>query len=379
MTDDELVRHNEEVRRIKAAYARGAPERVPVRFAINARMLLLDPAFNRGRWTARRVLDDPRVNWELLLEYQRWARFEVPQDEEMGLPEQWSMDVCLWNIYEAGWFGCEIWFPEDDVPDTKPMFAERKERLYETPLPDPLRGNLMGRVMEHREALDAMRKKEDFLGRPVAKPGLPSGTDGPVTVACNLRGATELCGDLMEDEKYFHDLLAWITDGIIARVSAANAETGSQGLAWFADDSISLLSARQYRDHVLPHHRRLLDAFAPHRPHAMHLCGKVQHLLPLIAAELDIRSFELGYPTDLGQARAELGPAVELIGNIAPMLLRSGPPALLEAAVKNACEGGAMRGGRFILMDGNNVAPGTPLAHFAAMYEAGKRWGRYRP
>jgi uroporphyrinogen-III decarboxylase len=36
-----------------------------------------------------------------------------------------------------------------------------------------------------------------------------------------------------------------------------------------------------------------------------------------------------------------------------------------------------MRGGKFILREGNNLAPGTPIENVAAMYEACKKFGPY--
>jgi len=36
-----------------------------------------------------------------------------------------------------------------------------------------------------------------------------------------------------------------------------------------------------------------------------------------------------------------------------------------------------MDGGRFVLREGNNLAPCTPLENIEAMYEAGKLYGRY--
>ena len=93
--------------------------------------------------------------------------------------------------------------------------------------------------------------------------------------------------------------------------------------------------------------------------------------------EINIKTFDLGFPTDMGKARAELGEDVLLIGNIAPHLLKLGPEQAIIDAVKDLCGSGVMKGGKFILHDGNNCAPLTPVSHFRAMYEAGKQYGIY--
>lgn len=374
--------HNDEVRRLWAGYRAGRPARVPVTYSCNSRLVLLDRALNPEGITPRRFFEDPDAMWRIELAFHRWLREEVPQDAEMGLPAEWPMAVNFFNSYEAGWFGCELYYPDGDIADTRPMFQARKERLHDTALPDPLTGNLMGRVYEFFQRFEERRKHETFLDRPVGRPWVPTGSDGPLTVACNLRGTAELMEDLGEDERYFHDLLGWVTEGIARRRRAWMAlvgerPSGPDDWPWFADDAIAMLSPARYREHVLPYHRKLLEEFRGSGHLLMHLCGSAQHLFPTLVRELQVESFEVGFPTDLARARRELGPGVELIGNIHPNLLQGGTPAALDAAVRDLCASGVREGGRFILREGNNVAPGTPIANYAAMYEAGKRWGRY--
>jgi len=127
-----------------------------------------------------------------------------------------------------------------------------------------------------RRVWDAYR-----TGRPIGQGWLPTGTDGPLTVACNVRGAGEVCEDLAEDEKYFHDLLAWVTDGICRRMRAWKELAGEKkpgpGDVWgFADDSIALLSAAAYREHVLPYHRKIAAEFQGDARTYIHLCGDAQ-------------------------------------------------------------------------------------------------------
>ncbi|MGQ9905032.1 MAG: uroporphyrinogen decarboxylase family protein [Anaerolineae bacterium] len=125
--------------------------------------------------------------------------------------------------------------------------------------------------------------------------------------------------------------------------------------------------------------RRLLAEFSQGGPNGIHLCRRVQRHLKLPQEELNIQTFDLGLPTDIGRAHEALGEGATLIGNIAPHLLKHGSEEAIRAAVRRLCESGAMRGGRFILHNGNNCAPETPIRRFAAMYEAGKVFGRYEP
>jgi uroporphyrinogen-III decarboxylase len=68
---------------------------------------------------------------------------------------------------------------------------------------------------------------------------------------------------------------------------------------------------------------------------------------------------------------------VELLGGPSVPLLRYGTPEQVREEVVRILRSGVMEGGRFILREGNNLAPGTPLENLWTMYEVGKQVGRY--
>ena len=382
MSPDTIAQHNQEVAKLWADFAAGCPERVPVVFNLGWRYYLLTPWVNTQGYTFRQHFEDPAVQWEVQLTFWKWIREHLPADQEWGLPEQWGgLRPDFQNIYEAAWLGCPIEFREGEVPDTRPLLKEGKGKFASLTLPDPLRGGLMGRAMEYYQCFEERRKREDFCGRPVGKSALSGGgTDGPFTVACNLRGATELCLDLYEDPQFVRELLDFITEATIARVRAVgefNGVTYPQQGWGFADDSIQLLSVAQYREVVLPYHRRLLAAFSRGGPNSIHLCGNVSRHLPVLQQELNIQDFDLGFPVDLGQVRKDLGPGALLRGNLPPMILREGPVARIREETIRIMQSGAKDGRRYVFCDGNNVAPGTPLEHFQAAYDTAREYGKH--
>jgi uroporphyrinogen-III decarboxylase len=100
--------------------------------------------------------------------------------------------------------------------------------------------------------------------------------------------------------------------------------------------------------------------------------------LKTIKDELNVGTFELGFPVDLGLARRELGQEVHLIGNVNPAIILEGPEERIEREVEKVFETGVAVGGyNFTLSDGNQIAPGTPLNHLYAFYNAGLKYGRY--
>jgi len=144
-----------------------------------------------------------------------------------------------------------------------------------------------------------------------------------------------------------------------------------------ADDSIALLSVARYREHILPYHRRLVAEFSDGGPTSIHLCGDATRHFPLIRDELNVRSFDTGFPVDFGALRAALGPEVQILGGPSIMELKAGPADAVRRRVAEICSSGVMEGGRFVLREGNNLAPRTPVEHVEAMYEAALLHGGY--
>lgn len=379
----DFAAHNEEVRRLREAYTARRPYRVPVEFNLSMRYFIANPEVNTQGITWVEFSEDPDVMFDMYMRRHRWVRHNVVADWELGVPEkEWpGAAVDFQNIYEAAWLGCEWhYIDRDNPPDVWPIFKEHKEKLYDTEIPDPLHGNLMGKVLEFYEHMEAKRQSFEMDGKPVGQTGVPRGTDGLFTLACALRGATEVCLDMYEDENYYHDLMDFVMRATRARIHAWREYLGvplkDQQLG-FADDSIELLSNDTYRRLVLPYHRQFFDEFSLGGPNSIHLCGRASHHFKTLRDELNIQAFDTGFPTDLAWCRRELGPDVQLRGNIHPELLRQGPLPALKEAVVSLLHSGVMEGGRFILCEGNNVAPHTPVENMAYMYEVAKEHGRY--
>ena len=144
-----------------------------------------------------------------------------------------------------------------------------------------------------------------------------------------------------------------------------------------ADDSIALLSPEAYREFILPYHLQIVREMGAVSGTSWHLCGAVQQHFETLVEELGAVSFDVGAPTDLADARRRLGPGVQLLGNIDPVLLLRSSKDEIVARVRRAMACGVMEGGRYIMREGSNVAPCTPVGNLLVMYEAGKQAGSY--
>lgn len=376
--------HNTQVRQIWQAYHNRKPVRVPVILGVNPRVILLNPELNSDRVSFQEYSESADIMASVQMHFRHYVRHNLMSDAEMGLPaDGWRIWVDLQNYYEAAWFGAPVEYRPGQVPDTSPILSDdRKRMLFDAGMPDPFTGGVMSRAWPLYEQMKANMGKYSHVGLPVVSVGPPSGfgTDGPMTVACSLRGATELCMDFYEDPDYVRELLSYITESTIHRIQAYRTAFGhdARPQIWgFADDSIELLSVDMYVEFVLPFHKRLFEALAGPGPHSVHLCGNVGRLIPTVARELNLNAWDAGFPLDYGGVRDALGPDVQINTGPKVSTLLHGTPEAVDAECKMILESGITTGGRFVLRDANNLSPCTPVENVAAMYESARKYGAY--
>jgi uroporphyrinogen-III decarboxylase len=372
--------HNEEVSKMWDAFWKREPLRIPITLGINSRYYMQIPEANSKNVNFERYSENPGVMFDSKLEFERWKKFNLLFDEQLGLPDVWTITVDFQNYYEAAWFGCKVHYMDGEVPDTRPDFAAVPEKLMDKGIPDPFSG-LMGKAIDYHQNFRIRAAKEEFLGSPVKISDTLTGTDGPMTVACNLFGPQFVCETMASDAKRFHTLMKFVAESVIARTKAwrkyFNVSIPQDGFG-FADDSIALISTNMYREHVMPYHKVILDAFATDKPRGIHLCGDATRHFKTLRDELNIWSFDTGFPVDFGKLRKQLGPEVQIQGGPHVEFLISASPGQVRDEVKRILGSGVLEGGRFILREGNNLAPRTPVDNTDAMYKAGREFGKLK-
>lgn len=71
-----------------------------------------------------------------------------------------------------------------------------------------------------------------------------------------------------------------------------------------------------------------------------------------------------------------MGGRVVLLGNVNPLTILHGTPEEVIAETRRCIETlGPLRG--YIVQDGNDIAPGSPIGNINAMMIAAERYGRY--
>ena len=113
------------------------------------------------------------------------------------------------------------------------------------------------------------------------------------------------------------------------------------------------------------------------QPRGIHLCGDATRHFVTLRDELNVQSFDTGFPVDFGKLRRELGPDVEIMGGPPVADLLHGTPESVYEKSKQILLSGIKEGGRFILREGNNLPPCTPVENLEAMYRACLDYGTY--
>lgn len=356
-------------------YHAGEPSRVPVMLSTNDRVVLLDDRVNSGDLDYDQVFGDPEamLRASLLWQYVCRRRHHLFCDSPTELPETWQVSVGFQNVYEAHFFGCPIDFPDDQVPDTRPILNDDNKRsIFDTDIDRPLERPPFKTAVEYYEFLVDYVADKTFLDRPIkVDPPSFNVSDGPLTNAMSVRGPDILI-EMLTDPEYANDLFSFFIEAAVKRrlafIEHFDLPDTPPG---FADDSIALIGEDLYQEMLLPHHRRWYEATgSEYGKRGIHLCGDATRHFPKIHEELGVVSFDTGFPVDFAWLREVLGQDVEIFGGVEVGVLKAGTADQVYARAREILASGITAGGRFVLHEANNLPPNVPWANLAAMYKA---------
>lgn len=369
-------------RQVWQAFENRQPTRVPVDLYTNPRVILLNPQWNTEGWTFEAAATDPETHIRVLLQHELYRRQVINRycDHPTELPEVWKVSLFLYNIYEAAILGCEVKYEDEQVPDTVPIEdRDALEALMDAGVPDYFETPFAKHWLQFEQEMVRIAEGMTFEGRPVQiVPMQMTGSDGAVTVCCNLRG-TEFLLDLVAEPEFADRLMSFVTDCAIQRRQAYADRYGfdPQGKNTLADDSCAMLSPAMLEERVLPLHQRWYETSPCQGERLMHMCGDATRLFPILHERLNVMAFDTGFPVDFGKLREQLGLDVRLLGGPQVAMLLQGKPEQVHERTREILQSGIMNGGRFILREGNNLPPLVPEENLAAYYAAALAYGQY--
>jgi uroporphyrinogen-III decarboxylase len=368
-----------------AYYARH-PIRVPLRWNVNPRIVILNPSLNPEGWTFEHYVNDPDIHIRSYIRFQEYCATELSRysDASSALPERWGAPGDVQNTYDAAYFGGTLTFREGQVPGVESFLTEADfDGFLKRDFSDVLANPFVKNRMAFREALAKAAQNVSYLGRPVQVSPFTLGFDGPVTAAAAIFG-TDFFILLGEDPEKASRLLGKITKDVIHRNRVLRRLAGvpeKVGGGYLADDSIQLIGLEMFEKWILPWHAFYLSEMFTSTPadrnRGMHLCGDATRHFKTISDQLGVISFDTGFPVDHGWLRKELGPDIEISGGPQVSLLQSGSPDACAAEARRILQSGIMAGGRFILQEANNLPPGVPLENLASVYATCREFGLY--
>ncbi len=345
-------------------------DRVPVQYCVVPRYFA--PIFNL------RYIDffkDVETHYYWQLQFAKYRLENIPEDFCTGP----VINVAPYfdNVIPPSGHGGEVGWMDDGPPRAIPVIhtVEQMER-FEVAQPET---GLRGKVIEWWYKMKDLAKQTRVTF---------NGKEGRVEVMFSLGGlsphmiAVDLVGTdfywwILEYPAQCHRFLEKITRGEIMAEEHARQLQGiplSGGACGLAEDSAQIMSLRQFREFCVPYSRALFDRFGS-QERCIHMCGNSAHLHQALKEDLKMTMFNIfGYLVPPRVAAANLGCVSRMSGNINPMLIRDGNYQQVKQAAWECIEVIGPCGG-FMLADGANVCPGTPLRNFQAIMEAAEEYG----
>lgn len=346
-------------------------DRVPVAFCLVPRYFA--PLYDL-RYRDYFADADTQFHWQL--QFAKFRIEHIPEDAFCTGPVV-RVSPYFDNVIEADAMGAHIVWPENETLQSQPTIhsVDAMER-FEPPSPT---SGLWGRMTEWW-----LRMKELAAETTVTFNGQEGRVElnllgisgiGPHMTAIDLVG-TDFYWWQVEYPEACHRFLDKITTAMLeADAFFRTIDPRPRAGVGIAEDTVTVMSADSYREFALPYDLRIYETLGNGPGRGMHMCGNSTHLHQVLYEEAKITSLDLfGFQVPPEVAARNLGGKVTLFGNINPMLMLDGSRADVKAAALEAIGAIGPCGG-FILGDGANVCPGTPIENLAALTEAAEEFG----
>lgn len=362
------------------------PDRVPVLHYLGARFWLPLLGMENG---FRDYLNDPKTMIEAQLQAGKWIMENVDSD--------YHRIVCypdfMW-VEDVEPFGAKIEYPENDSPwVARPHLLQVDDDLEKIRQIDYVHNGIHGKMIEYYRKMKEIasdykvRFSDGMEIEAVELVYMGDGIIGPMVIAGDLLGVEQLSLSFYDRPEYVMELINIIVDKSIewidtceeiSRGRTAFANDYHEGHVFLGDDGTAQMSPQLVEQFALTPTKKLADHIHAKGLKVMaHNCGKADHLLSYWADQINIdRYIGFSYLTDRRKIKEIMGGRINLIGGVDTSKLHDGTPDIVHEDVQKNLEVFRDVPG-FVLMDGHNVAPGSPIENINAVTKAARDFGSY--
>jgi len=248
------------------------------------------------------------------------------------------------DIYlEAESLGAKVEFPEDGTGHLVSYVLEEKAMLGNLTIPEPLKNNRLSYYLEACEQAAPAIKDTSITGS----------TNGPWTLATELRGVERLIMDTRKDPDFVHKLMEFTTEYV--KMWATEIRKNGIGIGMGeASASCSIISPKIYQTFIKPYHQHIVEYFKQSRLYiGMHICGYIDPIMEDIL-DTGIGMLSIDSPSSLRRMKELSGGRIVIMGNVPTGLFVNGTEEQMESAVRE-CIDSASEGGRYILSSGCEI------------------------
>lgn len=231
---------------------------------------------------------------------------------------------------ETEGFGANIIINTDDIPKCSDYLIKDYSDLKKLSVPDPFKAQ---RMMDRIKAVELYKQSvsDEF---PIL-----GWVEGPIAEACDLRGVSQLCFDLIDNPEFVKELMEICLEGAI-RFATEQIRAGADFIG-VGDATASLIGPEMYKEYVLPMERRLFDEIHKQGGRVkLHICGNISSLLDSVTASgADI--IDVDWMVDFKEAVRAFEGKASACGNFDPVkVLLQGGIEDVEASIRNCLAAG---------------------------------------
>ncbi|MFC1717644.1 uroporphyrinogen decarboxylase family protein [Candidatus Poribacteria bacterium] len=351
--------------RMKAYAQFDYSDRVPVVLGVSLRYILQERGIGYDEY-----FGSPESEVYHQLMNRKWRLEHICDDAIQGEGVGISPDF---STIRGAMFDVDVHWSDTEIPKTIPILHS-VEDVRRLKVPPPTNG-LCGKKIKWYHKMKKIVKEFDvtFNGEPVQINVGIGGEGGPLPIALSLAdenmylwaaGAPDVLNELMEKATQ-----AFIDYEHYIRELTGRPRRG----CGMGCDGGEMFSPEDFSEFVVPYYNRVYEEFPGHR--GLHMCGKIDHLLDIIRDDMKLNSLNgFGDPVDRKLLADKFGGRIHISGGVNIALLLDGTEEQIREDCMDALRTFGPKGG-YILQEGNNVPPGTPLGHLDILTECSKAFG----